>query len=101
VQRFFCVHVSLVVMVHASLGVEPSLLLLLCDQLIQVVVGYRYAFFKNAQACYCGSSYGRYLPTECSQTCKTNESCEGSLSNAVLDTGWMGTLYISFLTPLP
>ncbi|KDR15852.1 putative tyrosine-protein kinase Wsck isoform X2 [Zootermopsis nevadensis] len=51
---------------------------------------FRYAFFKNAQACYCDSSYGRYHPAECLQSCNANEtgSCEGSLSNAVLDTGW-------------
>lgn len=52
---------------------------------------FRYAFFKNAQACYCDSSYGKYRPAECSKSCKANDSvsCEGSLSNAVIDTGWM------------
>jgi hypothetical protein len=65
----------------------------------QVVVDYRYAFFKNAQTCYCNSSYGRYSPAECVKSCETNksESCEGSLSNAVLDTGWMSMF--KFLSP--
>lgn len=52
---------------------------------------FRYAFFKNAQACYCGGSYGRYRPAECPKLCRATDSasCEESVSNAVLDTGWM------------
>jgi hypothetical protein len=52
---------------------------------------FRYAFFKNAGTCYCGGTYGRYRPAECSKLCTANESafCEESVSNAVLDTGWM------------
>lgn len=60
----------------------------------QQVYDYRYAFFKNAQACYCGGSYGRHRPAECPKLCKATDStsCEESVSNAVLDTGWMGML---------
>jgi len=62
-----------------------------------VLFDYRYAFFKNAGTCYCGGTYGKYRPAECSQLCTANESapCEESVSNAVLDTGWMRMLHES------
>jgi hypothetical protein len=62
-----------------------------------ILFDYRYAFFKNGEACYCGVTYGRYRPAECLKLCNSTESasCEERVSNVVLDTGWMGMLHKS------
>ncbi|XP_069693188.1 putative inactive tyrosine-protein kinase Wsck [Periplaneta americana] len=46
---------------------------------------FRYAFIKDVQTCYCGSSYSGYSIAECPESCKGNES--KFCPNAVLDTG--------------
>jgi hypothetical protein len=52
---------------------------------------YRYAFFRNAQSCYCGDTNDGYRPAECLKLCRASDSA----SCEVLDTGWIGMLHES------
>ena len=53
----------------------------------------RYAGLQNATKCFCGTSFGRYGPGECTKKCQLNKDqdtlsiCGGESSNTVYSTG--------------
>jgi len=51
---------------------------------------YKYAGLQGGDRCYCGGSFGKYGPGQCTVECRAsqNETCGGASSNSVFSTGF-------------